>query len=170
MVRKGPLEWSGMRLCTYSGEPLRVIGTWKAKVRYKNQTDKLSLTVLEGAGPSLLGRDWLQRFRIDWKSLFVIHKSDLLEEVLGKYETVFNEGLGTLKGYGAKIVVKENAVPRFFKARPVPYTIKDKIEEELNKLVEDGILQSVKLAEWAAPIVPVVKPDQSIRIYVVTLG
>ncbi|KAL5497149.1 hypothetical protein EMCRGX_G013571 [Ephydatia muelleri] len=77
---------------------------------------------------------------------------------------VFNEGLGTVLGYEAKLVMKENAVPRFCKARPVPYAIKEKIEKELNKLVQEGILQPVELSEWAAPIVPVVKPDQSIRI------
>ncbi|KAL5481688.1 hypothetical protein EMCRGX_G021912 [Ephydatia muelleri] len=158
------LERSGIRLCTYSGESLKVIGKWEADVKYNNQTDKLSVIVLEGAGPSLLGRDWLHRFRIDWKSLFVIQKGASLENVLTKYEMVFNEGLGTVLGYEAKLVMKENAVPRFCKARPMPYAIKEKIEKELNKLVQEGILKPVELSEWAAPIVPVVKPDQSIRI------
>lgn len=63
-----------------------MIGTWEAEVRYKDQTDKLSVIVLEGAGPLLLGRDWLQRFQIDWKSLFVIQNEDSLEKVLRKYE------------------------------------------------------------------------------------
>ena len=96
--------------------------------------------------------------------MFVIQKGASLENVLTKYEMVFNEGLGTVLGYEAKLVMKENAVPRFCKARPMPYAIKEKIEKELNKLVQEGILQPVELSEWAAPIVPVVKPDQSIRI------
>ena len=96
--------------------------------------------------------------------MFVIQKGASLENVLTKYEMVFNEGLGTVLGYEAKLVMKENAVPRFYKARPVPYAIKEKIEKELNKLVQEGILQPIELSEWAAPIVPVVKPDQCIRI------
>ena len=113
------LERSGIRLCTYSGESLKVIGKWEADVKYNNQTDKLSVIVLQGAGPSLLGRDWLHRCRIDWKSLFGIQKGASLENVLTKYEMVFNEGLGTVLGYEAKLVMKENAVPRFCKARHI---------------------------------------------------
>ena len=59
----------------------------------------------------------------------------------------------------AKLVMKEN-VPKFCKARPVPYAIKEKIEEEL---VQECILQLVERTEciWAAPVL---KPDQCIRI------
>ena len=39
-----------------------------------------------------------------------------------------------------------------------------KIEEELNRQVEAGILEAVDVSEWAAPIVPIMKPDQSVRI------
>ena len=39
-----------------------MIGTWEEEVRYKSQIDKLSVIVLEGAGPSHLSRGWLQRF------------------------------------------------------------------------------------------------------------
>ena len=38
--------------------------------------------------------------------------------------------------------------------------MKVKVEEELEQLVKQGILEPV-IAEWAAPIVPVVKSDKS---------
>ena len=38
-----------------------------------------------------------------------------------------------------------------------------KVEEELSRLVESGILESVEYAEWAAPVL---KNDQSVRICV----
>ena len=41
--------------------------------------------------------------------------------------------------------MKENTVPTFCKARSVPYAIKEKIEEELDDLVQEGILQPVEL-------------------------
>ena len=38
------------------------------------------------------------------------------------------------------------------------------MEQELDRLERDGIIQPVEFSEWAAPIVPVVKTDGSIRI------
>ena len=40
-----------------------------------------------------------------------------------------------------------------------------KVEEELERLVSEGIIEPVQFADWAAPIVPVVKSDgKSLRI------
>ena len=39
--------------------------------------------------------------------------------------------------------------------------MKVKVEEELERLVKQGILEPVEFAEWAAPIVLVVKSDKS---------
>ena len=50
----------GELLKTYSGERLQVSGEVDVQVQYEQQTQVLSLAVVAGSGPSLLGRDWLQ--------------------------------------------------------------------------------------------------------------
>ena len=88
-----------------------------------------------------------------------------MKSVLEKHKALFQLGLGTLKGHKVKIAVDPEATPRFHKARPIPYAFKQKVEEELERLVEEGALEAVEFADWAAPIVPVLKSDQtSIRI------
>ena len=67
-----------------------------------------------------------------------------LHELLAKYPEVFQEGLGSLKGYEAKINVDPSATPCFFKARSVPYAMHEKVEAELDRLVAEGTLVPVE--------------------------
>ena len=85
--------------------------------------------------------------------------------MLEQYREVFQEGLGTMKGYQAKIEVEPGAKPHYAKARSVPYALRQKVEEELDRLVAEGILEPIEYSDWAAPIVAVVKSDKkSVRI------
>ena len=64
----------------------------------------------------------------------------------------------------AKLYVKPNCNPKFCKPRSVPHALKEGIEKELTRLENLVVLKKVRNSEWAAPIVPVVNPDKSIRI------
>ena len=88
-----------------------------------------------------------------------------MQEVLEQHEEVFRPELGTLKGYEAKIHVDPDARPRYCKARNVLYALKEKVEQELDRLTKEGIIEPVQFSDWAAPIVPVLKSDgKSLRI------
>ena len=57
------------------------------------------------------------------------------------------------------------AKPRFCKARPLPYAIRQMVEKELERLEKEGIIELVQYADWAAPVVPVRKSDgKSLRL------
>ena len=61
--------------------------------------------------------------------------------------------------------VEPGAKPHYAKARSVPYALRQKVEEELDRLVAEGILEPIEYSDWAAPIVAVVKSDKkSVRI------
>ena len=159
-----PLEPTSVKLKTYSGESLEILGKVHVIVSYEGNTYTLSVIVVKGSGPCLLGQDWLQELQLNWKKIFQIRSSDKLKELLHKYRHVFSEELGTYKGTEITIHVKPNTKPRFFKHRSVPYILKSKIETELQRLQSLGIITPVKSSDWAAPIVPVTKPDGSVRI------
>ena len=85
-----------------------------------------------------------------------------LNAILEAHSTVFQEGLGKVK---AKLYIYSSEMPRFFKARPVAYALREKIETELDRLIKEGTIEPVEFSEWATPIVPIVKEDGTIRIF-----
>ena len=59
----------------------------------------------------------------------------------------------------------DSSKAKYCKAQSVPYAIQPLVEEELHRLTKEGIIEPVAFADWAAPIVPVLKPDKkSVRI------
>ena len=154
------LSATDVRLCSYTKEPISVFNFMDVKISYHNQTATLPLLVVEGRGPYLFGRNWLKEITLDWKFIHQIENNEL-EVLLSKYKDVFREEFGTLKGFQAHIELVPNANPRFCKARTVPYTLRDKVEEILKALVEEGTSEPVEFSNWAALIVPVLKSDKS---------
>lgn len=45
------------------------------------------------------------------------------------------------------------ARPTFHRPRKVPYALKQKVEEELRKLQETGVISPTQHSDWAAPMV-----------------
>ena len=154
------MQPSTVNLTTYSGESLSIKGCMVVKVCYGQQEAKLTLLVVYGKGPSLLRQDWLQSPKLNWQEIHNLHSCSLLT-VLDKNAEIFKEALGTLKDYQAKIYIDHDPTPRFFKARSVPYSMQSLVDKELDKLVNDGIIELVRFAEWAAPIVPVLKSNKA---------
>ena len=162
-----------VKLQTYTGEPIRVCGTTQVQVKHKEQTATLPLVITEGNGPTLLGRNWLEALRLDWRTIFHIGTNLTLQKVLNRHPDAFKEELGELRGVTAKIHVNPDARPRFEKVRPVPFAIRHKVEQELDRLQTLGIIRPVQFSDWAAPIVPVMKQDGRVRIcgdYKVTIN
>jgi len=111
----------------------------------------------------VFGRNWLTCMRLNWDEIHQIYNSNSsLKAVIDRHSAVFQEGLGKLKGYKAKITVEPQATPRFCKARPVPHALKAKAEEEFDRLMAEDIIEPRQFADWAAPIVPVLKGDQTV--------
>jgi len=159
---KPVLKVSEVVLRTYSGDVLKVLGEVEVEVEYGNQLETLPLVVVDGDGPNLLGRTWLRKIKLDWGAVYSC--STDCDSVIRKFDKVFKDELGLIKSTNAVLYVDKEASPRFFKARPLPYALKEKVELELEQLVKDGVIEPVQFSEWAAPIVPIVKVDNSIRI------
>ncbi len=127
------------------------------------QTAVLPLYVVQGDYPPLYGREWLRQIKLNWKEIKTV-KLKMLEAVLQKHAVVFSKQLGEMKSIKAKITLKPEHKPKFCQPRVVPYALRPKVEAELNRLTEMGVLLPVQYSEWATPIVPVVKKNGAVHI------
>ena len=165
-ARQAPqLVESGIVLHTYTGEEVKSKGSCSVNVCYDGVEYSLPLLVVGGKGPALLGRNWLEKIKLNWTIIKQLSSHNKrLKEILQKHAQLFEEGLGTLQGTKAKIHVHPTATPIFHKARPVPYALRAKIEQDLERLERAGTIEAVQYSEWATPIVPVIKSDGTGRV------
>ena len=149
---------------TYTGETIQTLGRIEVEVSINNQTEHLSLEVVQGSGPRLLGIDWLEKLKLDWTQVHQLRTNDQLQTVLDCHKEVFEDQLGCIEGVKAKLHLKSDVQPKFLRARNLPFALREKVERELKRLVEAGVITPVQHAEWATPIFPVMKQNGTVRI------
>ena len=91
-----PLCSTTARLKTYTGEVIRVLGEIQVEVSLNHQKENLSLVIVEGDRPSLLGRDWLQKVKLYWCKIHHMSESKL-HTILGNHSSVFKDELGCVR-------------------------------------------------------------------------
>ena len=63
-----------------------------------------------------------------------------------------------MEGVKINLDIDDTVKPKFFKPHSVPFTIRKKVEAELNRLQSTGVISPIKSSsQWAAPIVLVAK-------------
>ncbi|KAK6186733.1 hypothetical protein SNE40_006011 [Patella caerulea] len=142
-------------LRTYSGEAMQPEGRIMLNVVHEDKAIKVPCLIVKGDGPNLL-----EHLNLNFINL---HQVDS-EDFASMFPELFEPGLGKLKNVKAKLHVDEDVKPRYFKPRLVPISMRAKVEAELDRLVNEGILKPVEFSEWGTPIVPVLKPNGDVRI------
>ncbi|XP_075543248.1 uncharacterized protein LOC142577662 [Dermacentor variabilis] len=133
-----------IHLRTWSGQQLQVVGTATVMVRHKITACKLPLLVVEGAGCSLLGRNWFDRLDIELHGIHPTTEEGSLTELPQKHEDIFREDTTGHTGEPVHLELKEGASPKFLKAWPVPFAMRVSTEAQIDKYVEDGIWEPVQ--------------------------
>lgn len=168
-LKSRPLQPAAIRLSSYTGDTIPVLGKIQVPVKHEGQEWTLPLVVVKGNKTPLLGRNWLRKIKLNWGKIFSLNESKenehlSLQGVLGKHKELFKEGYGKIKDFKATIRVQSDAKPIFHKPRPVPYALRESVEKELERLQKNGIVTQVERSDWAAPIVVVPKKDKAVRL------
>ena len=144
------------KMRTYASEVVSPMGEVELEFIYDNQKAVTSVIIMEGNYSNLLGRDILRKIKLNWEELFnhnnrkenVNFVDDVnLNNIISRYKSVFDKELGTLKNVEVSLKIKADAIPKFCRARPIPYALKDRVEKELERLVTEGILKPISHSE-----------------------
>lgn len=180
------------RLNVANGQKIDVLGKARVCVCLNGVTrSDLELYIVDGEFPALFGRSWICKFfgedwmvrllsglnkpvehrtqDLDSSDVRVVKLSDTdgdlrLRSVAELLKSpVFEDGLGQVKGVKIRLKLREDARPISEPTRRVPFAIKDKLEIEYKRLIDQGVLIDVKDSPWGTPVVPVPK-GETVRV------
>ena len=86
-----------------------------------------------------------------------------LYDLLDKYAELFDGTLGKWKGTEVDLELKEGSTPYHSRAFPVPRVHRDTLFNEVQRLVQIGVLKKVNRSEWGAPSFIIPKKDGRAR-------
>ena len=66
-----------------------VLSSLEVDVSYEDEMFTLPLIVVQGSGPSFLGRNWLQQIKLNWTKIRVVSPKTSLNNLLEKYASLF---------------------------------------------------------------------------------
>lgn len=133
----------------------------------------IELYIIEKGGPPLLGRDFIDKFNVKFGVVNKIEGEYTLENILKKNMEIFNDEPGKFSAIKVQLHVREDSVPIYCRPRSLPFKMIDQVEKEIDRLEKSGFITPVDRSEWGTPLVPVAKPDGSIRLcgdYKITLN
>lgn len=160
-----PLSKSHKQLRTYNGGKIECVGTMRLPIHYADQTHTIVVYVVRDGGPPLLGRDFIAQFNLQLIPVNYCIDSDVsIKDLQLQYPKLFSDKLGTFNKYKIKLLLKEGTKPVFCKARPVAFALREKVEKEIDRLVDLRILEPIEYSEYASPIVPVLKRNGTVRL------
>ncbi|XP_026544539.1 uncharacterized protein K02A2.6-like, partial [Notechis scutatus] len=163
-IRRQDLSPQRIILKDYQGNRIPVVGSSQVQVSFKNHIASLPLTVVDRDRPSLLGLQWFAPLGIEVAGVHRAESNDWEESLVQEFQDVFSDELGKYKGTPISFNLNPEIAPIRLKPRRVPFALKLKIDEQLDKLIAQGILEPTDHARWETPIVTPIKPDGSLRI------
>ncbi|XP_075743966.1 uncharacterized protein LOC142802804 [Rhipicephalus microplus] len=142
------------------GQPLRVLSSYMARLRWHGKMSSQRLYVIQYLTVPLLGLPALQ-------ALDVVKFLDELQTPKATLRAELFQGLGTLKDEYT-ILLRPCAVPFFLSVpRRIPIPLCGVVRHELDKLEEGGVIRRVdNPTPWCSGLVVVRKADGSYQLWV----
>jgi hypothetical protein len=173
------LSKSRIKLFGYGSGQIQQMGTFNGRVLYRGQYRNLNFIVTNGNNGNLLSYESAVTLGIVPRICVVKTKTDCeldkkqesaskvkrkgrYEDLFSKYPNLFSGKTGVLKNYEVKLHIDESVRPVYQRLRPVPVHLQQAVESELQRMIEEDIIEPVNgPTPWVSPIVAVPKADKS---------
>lgn len=174
LFSRNVLKKCSIPFTSYGGNQIHVAGQFVANVRYRGLIKPVSFVVTKTNSPPLLARNFLRAFNFELvqkpttNSTHTVNAvssyGEIIDHFRREFASVFDGKLGAYNVCQVNLPIEKDAKPIFCKPRAVPFAWKGKIEKQLDELVETGVLEPIDSSDWGTPLVPILKPNGSIRI------
>lgn len=162
-----------------SGTNITLLGVIQLPLTLGEKTMTGKCYVSGNCNTNLLGIDWIDKFGL-WdlplstvcnminspvpRSLSSDFSRLCVKELRDTFSDIFEDKLGLCVKVKARMYVQQEAKPVFLPRRPVPYSITDALDAELDRLQSSGVISPVNYSAWATPLVVVRKSDGKLRV------
>ncbi|UYV70569.1 K02A2.6-like [Cordylochernes scorpioides] len=152
------------KLTSYTGHEIKIKGIATLNCKTKNKTESLEFFIADEYYQPILGIEAIEKLSLIKKCDAVqIQQNNSAKEILNRHKNIF-EGIGRLP-IEHKIRLNENTTPVIAPSRKIPFSIREKVKAELERMEKLDIIEKVEEpTEWTHPIVVVQKPSGDVRI------
>uniref|UniRef100_A0A5S6Q2K1 Reverse transcriptase domain-containing protein n=1 Tax=Trichuris muris TaxID=70415 RepID=A0A5S6Q2K1_TRIMR len=152
------LEAFPQLLCDFQGHRVHVLGAASLNVEFGTYSGMLTALIVKGQRSSLLGRNWFKPLGI---CVTGIHKLErgLIDSLVAEYADLFTMTAEAAKVPPVMLHVDPSVPPIKMSARRIPFALRERVSQEIDKLVRLDILEPVEQTDWTTPIVPIIKDD-----------
>ena len=178
-----PLDPKDDQFRDYGNNPLKFLKKMQVTLHSNGWTSSADINVIGGCRPSTIGRDLMPALGLmliqasPTKGVNSIHSQEGTVETdngLDDWQKHFRKQchhlfrrVGRIRNDKVKAKFFKNLTPIQQKGRRVPITLQEKVDKEIDKLLEQGHIQKLEECSdkyFVSPIVITVKKDGSVKL------
>ncbi|CEF61625.1 Reverse transcriptase domain and Integrase, catalytic core domain and Zinc finger, CCHC-type domain and Peptidase A2A, retrovirus, catalytic domain and Ribonuclease H-like domain and Peptidase A2A, retrovirus RVP subgroup domain and Aspartic peptidase domain-containing protein [Strongyloides ratti] len=173
-IGKPEIKEKTQALKDFSGNKIEIMGQINVLMRYKQMELKTSLLVVKGSCQDLIGRDLIDKLKVDLNQAYygkhlsginnIENEIEFKEKLKLTYPFLFSKGLGKFNGDPIVLKLRENATPKVVVYRCSNLNLKQKVMEEIDRLIKLDVWEKVHSSEWISPMSVALKSNGKIRI------
>lgn len=165
-----PIHKTKMKIKPYGSKKVKCCGEYTGTIMFADHVANTSIYIIDHDVETLLSGKVSEDLNIIEYNPIPIRqvggKNEVHSKIVEDYPDVFS-GLGTLKNHEVKFHIDPDFKPVAQPARPVPFHLRKKFEQEITKMEENGIIEEHHgPAPWISNVVLAPKDDGKMRVTV----